>query len=46
MKNNPYKRQGQMSHLQSYFYIDTICDHKHLLNNDEMKMVVITHRNT
>ena len=30
-----------MGHLQSYFYTDTISEHKHLLNDDEMKMVVI-----
>lgn len=41
MNYNPYKRQGQMGHLQSYFYTDTIYEHKHLLSDDEMKMVVI-----
>jgi putative transposase len=41
MNYNPYKRQGQMDHLQSYFYTDTICEHKHLLIDDKMKMVII-----
>jgi putative transposase len=41
MSFNPYIRQGQMEHLQSYFYTDTIYEHKHLLSNDNMKMVVI-----
>jgi putative transposase len=41
MNNNPYKRQGQMGHLQSYFYTDTICGHKHLLADDTFKMVII-----
>jgi putative transposase len=41
MNDNPYKRQGQMSHLQSYFYTDTIFEHKHLLTDDLMKTVVI-----
>jgi putative transposase len=41
MNNNPYKRHGQMGHLQSYFYTDSIFEHKHLLKEDKMKIVVI-----
>jgi hypothetical protein len=29
MEFNPYQRQGQMDHLQSYFYTDSIFEHKH-----------------
>ena len=41
MEYNPYKRQGQMDFLQSYFYTDTIVGHKHLLSDDNFKQVVI-----
>jgi putative transposase len=41
MTYNLNKRQGQMDFIQSYFYTDTIHNHKHLLLNDNMKMVVI-----
>ena len=41
MEYNPYKRQGQMDYLQSYFYTDAIFEHNHLLSNDDFKMVVI-----
>ena len=41
MKININQRQGQMQHLQSYFYTDTINGFKNLLLSDEMKLVVI-----
>ena len=41
MEFNPYLRQGQMDHLQSYFYTDTIIGFKPLLKNDALKMIVI-----
>ncbi|MFC4263904.1 hypothetical protein ACFOWM_13505 [Ferruginibacter yonginensis] len=41
MNHNPYKRQGQMDYLQSYFYTDTIIGHKHLLQDDGFKMIVV-----
>ena len=41
MHYNPHHRQGQMDHLQSYFYTDTIAGHKHLLANDDLKMIII-----
>ena len=41
MKTPPNKRQNGMDHLQSYFYTDTIFDFKHLLNDDNLKMVII-----
>ena len=41
MDYNPYKRQGQMDYLQSYFYTDTIVGHKHLLADDKFKMTAI-----
>ena len=41
MDYNPYKRQGQMDYLQSYFYTDTIIGHKHLLQDDSFKMIVV-----
>jgi putative transposase len=36
-----YKRQGQMETRDCYFYTETICDFRQLLQNDELKMVVI-----
>ena len=41
MNYNPYHRQGQMDYLQSYFYTDTIFEHKHLLADDQFKILVI-----
>ena len=41
MHYNPHKRQGQMDYLQAFFYTDTIAGHKHLLANDDFKMMVI-----
>ncbi|MEO6404551.1 MAG: transposase [Ferruginibacter sp.] len=38
---NPYQRQGQMGFLQSYFYTDTIYDFKHLLVDDNIKLLII-----
>lgn len=38
---NPYKRQGQMDTLQSYFYTDSIFEMKHLLADDNLKMIII-----
>ncbi len=41
MNINPYQRQGQMRFLQSYFYTDTIFGFKHLLADDNLKVLVI-----
>ncbi len=41
MENNPYRRQGQMDTLQSYFYTDSIFEFKHLLADDNLKMIII-----
>ena len=41
MEINPYKRQGQMDTLQSYYYTDSIFGMKHLLVNDNIKMIII-----
>ena len=41
MEFNPYQRQGQMDHLQSYFYTDSIFEHKPLLKDDKIKMIII-----
>jgi putative transposase len=36
-----HKRQGQMLSNECYFYTDTIRDFKHLLTNDDLKMIII-----
>jgi len=36
-----HKRQGQMDYNYPYFYTDTICDFAHLLNDDNLKMIII-----
>ncbi len=41
MELNPYRRQGQMDTLQSYFYTDSIFEFKHLLSDDNLKMIII-----
>ncbi|MEP7079958.1 MAG: transposase [Ginsengibacter sp.] len=41
MEFNPYQRQGQMDHLQSYFYTDSIFQHKSLLKDDKTKLIII-----
>ena len=41
MEINPYKRQGQMDTLQSYYYTDSIFEMKHLLADDDIKMIII-----
>lgn len=41
MEINPYKRQGQMDYLQSYFYTDTIIGNELLVTDDRLKMVLI-----
>ncbi len=41
METNSYKRQGQMNTLQSYFYTEIIFEMKHLLADDDFKMIVI-----
>ncbi len=41
METNPYRRQGQMDTLQSYFYTDSIFEFKYLLSDDNLKMIII-----
>lgn len=36
-----HKRQGQMDYNYPYFYTDTICNFAHLLNDDNLKMIII-----
>jgi putative transposase len=36
-----YKRQGQMETRDCYFYTESIRDFRHLLQNNELKMIVI-----
>jgi putative transposase len=36
-----HKRQGQMAFNECYFYTDTINDFKHLLENDDLKMIIV-----
>ena len=45
MEFNPYQRQGQMDHLQSYFYTDSIFEHKPLLKDVLLSVGVFTNRN-
>lgn len=39
--NTEHKRQGQMALQDVYFYTDTIVDFKHLLADDNIKLIVI-----
>jgi putative transposase len=39
--NTLYKRQGQMELHYIYFYTDTIVDFKHLLQDDNIKLIII-----
>jgi putative transposase len=36
-----HKRQGQMQSYQAYFYTDTIFEFKHLLADDNLKLIVV-----
>jgi putative transposase len=36
-----HKRQGQMEVQQCYFYTESICGFHHLLQNDELKAIVV-----
>ncbi|RDC55036.1 transposase [Pedobacter chinensis] len=36
-----HKRQGQMDYNYPYFYTDTICDFRNLLENDQFKLIVM-----
>jgi hypothetical protein len=39
--NTFHKRQGQMLTHQAYFYTDTIFQFKHLLADDNLKLIII-----
>jgi len=39
--NIQHKRQGQMALQDVYFYTDTIVDFKHLLQDDDIKLILI-----
>ena len=39
--NTFHRRQGQMLTRQAYFYTDTIFEFKHLLADDNLKLIII-----
>ena len=39
--NTFHRRQGQMLNRQAYFYTDTIFEFKHLLADDNLKLIII-----